>query len=108
VSVEVPCTRCGNAAVELTPPTLTAAVRLVAGKVARMFGAGGELDPEAPIIGMTAEQFAQAFGVKCIACVDSVTASSVNGEKPDSSSASSPPDCDSATIVDATYDAATH
>lgn len=89
MSVEVPCTQCGNAAVELTPPTLTAAVRLIASKMAKMLGAGGELDPDAPIIGMSVAQFAQAFGIRCIACVD----------------AAAPP---ASEVIDAVYDAPTH
>lgn len=118
MSVEVPCTQCGNAAVELTPPQLSAAVRLIAGKMAKMLGAGGgELDPDAPIIGMTAEQFAAAFGVRCIACVD---AASENGGGMSCSSKGpaegETPICEhipptplpAGDIIDATYDAPTH
>jgi hypothetical protein len=66
----------------MAPPQLTAPIRIMATKVARMMGAPGDLDPDAPIVGMTAAQFSAAFGVRCVVCVDadSVTVAEVRAE----------------------------
>lgn len=62
-------------AAEITPPELSAATRLLAGKAVKMFGgAGDELSTDAALFGLEPAQLAQLLCVRCLDCVDGATA----------------------------------
>jgi len=70
-SIELPCTACKNAAVEISMDVaglVGGPLRYLLGKLAS--NSGLTLDFDSPTLGRTPAELSQVLGVRCLVCVD--------------------------------------